>query len=37
MRLGLAKVGLAEYVDKVKVYIVLESVRSIALALNVAD
>ena len=37
MRLGLAEVGLAKYVNKVEVYVVLKSVRSIALALNVAD
>ena len=37
VRLGLAEVGLAKYVNKVEVYVVLESVRSIALALNVAD
>ena len=37
MRLGLAEVRLTKYVNKVEVYVVLESVRSIALALNVAD
>ena len=37
VRLRLAEVGLAKYVNKVEVYIVLESVRSIALALNVTD
>ena len=37
MRLGLAEVGLAEYINKVEVYVVLESVRSIALTLNVAN
>ena len=37
VRLGLAEVGLAEYVNKVKVYVVLKSVRSIALTLNVTN